>query len=106
MTIAATSSGLVFYRLRIRPGEHDADGECFDEWFSSIEAARRRRLECIRDARANRSLIKYGSDFEIERVALAPMSPKRMVLAVLNQREFIKTVRQVVAPWNARSDLE
>lgn len=84
------------YCLSIAPSESDGEGEDHDEWFTSLEAAKRRRRELIRD---NPGLVghKFGRDFEIEEIIFAKLPQKALALAILNRRGYVAQ-RTVVVP--------
>lgn len=75
------------YQLNVVAGENDADGENFDEWFTSLRAARARRAELIAETKAsNFENVKYGHDLKIVCFEVADMPLSKLVLALLNQR--------------------
>lgn len=89
---------MVFYQLRICPGEGEAEGENQDEWFSSKREAIRRRQRVIRDRGANEHLM----DLEIERVVVTDTLPiKRLLLAVLNGRGFVEESAEILGRYEA-----
>lgn len=90
------------YRLHISPDEAEAEGIDCDEWFSSREAAEHRRRELIDDNPYLEG--KPGrSDYQIDRVLVAveDLSPKRLVLALLNRRGWMKRSEIVLTDYEA-----
>ena len=86
------------YRLGIEPGEANSEGEDHDEYFSSLDAAGRRRAELIRED-PDLDGHRYGEDFEIERIDLADLAPRAMLLAILNRKGYIAAREVVVAAY-------
>lgn len=86
------------YRLRIAPDGTDGEGEDHDEWFSSLEAAKSRRRNLIRD---NPGLLdhRYGRDFMIEEIVLLKLPPRQLALAILNRRNYVARRNTVVPDY-------
>ena len=97
----STTFNRIFYRLEIAPSESDGEGEDHDEWFTSLEAARRRRAELIR-ADPHLEGHRYGSDFCVSRVILRDLSPKALVLAVLNRAGHVESSEEVVPEYKPK----
>lgn len=96
--------GIVLYRLDIAPDESDGEGECFDEWFSSLKLAKKRRAELIAE---NPDLKdhRYGVDFAIWRVEFMQYGRRGLLLRVLNRggiRAQIQKVEAYVPPRNRK----
>lgn len=89
---------MIVYRLEVAPSDSDGEGEDHDEWFSSLQAAKKRRGELIKqdpDLEDHR----YGEDFEIEKITLADDSRLKLILAILNRTSFYTSREQVVPPY-------
>lgn len=86
------------YRLNIQPDEAAGEGEDHDEYFASLDAARRRRAELIR-ANPEMEGHRTESDFAIERVTLADLPPAKLVLAVLNRKGYAEKTEMVVPEY-------
>ena len=87
------------YKLDIAPGESNGEGEDHDEWFSSLDAAKKRRQELI-DANPSMGGHRYGEDYAISRVEFAELPPLKLLLAVLNRTGWNKHT-EVIVPWYA-----
>jgi hypothetical protein len=93
-----TEAAMKFYRLEIAPDESEGEGEDHDEWFSSLEGAKRRRSELIRrDPHLDGH--RYGSDFAIHCVVLKDLPKRALVLAVLNRRGYTKSDDKIVSVY-------
>lgn len=90
------------YQLKIRPDESQSEAENCDEWFSSLEAARRRRIELIKTTHP--SEYRYGSDFAIVEVIFAKLPTRQLLLAVLNRRGYAASQRVVVTDYIPQKD--
>lgn len=89
------------YRLEVAPGESVGEGEDHDEWFGSLgEAQRRRRFHIEADP----ELLGHRTrqDYRITRVVLAALSPKSLLLAVLNRVGFMADDHEVQAPYRPK----
>lgn len=78
-----------FYCLSIAPDVGDAEGTDRSEWFTSREAVWRRRSALIA---ADPSLAghRYGQDFSIDCVTVAPdVTEKQLLLAILNRKGWV-----------------
>ena len=68
----------------------DGEGEDHSEWFTSLQAARARRSEISRED-------ENGEKVAIQRVVVsAHLSPKAVLLAVLNRKGWMKSSQEVV----------
>lgn len=85
------------YCLRVHPSESDGDGEVFDQWFTSLEAAKRVRARFIREVPADE--YKFGEDFRIDEVVLRALPHRALLLAVLNRQGWVQTRRTVVEAY-------
>lgn len=81
------------YRLNIYPDQSEGEGGDYDEWFGSLEAARKRRAQLIRDEQAD---YRMGPDLGIDAVEMPPLSIKRLALHLLN-REHLQSSEAVPA---------
>lgn len=100
---------MTVYQLHISGSDYDADGEDFDEYFSSLEAARRRRKQLI-DADPKMKDCRFDSDYKIDKLTLSTkLSPRQLILAILNRKGYVKERETVVeeyqvkqtAPWSS-----
>jgi hypothetical protein len=94
------------YLLRIDPDESASEGERWDEWFSSLEAARRRRSEMIRKALAGEKDMRCGADFQIEMCEIADLPKRALVLAALNGKGYVDARTTVVPEWVGKQAYE
>lgn len=94
---------MVIYRLNVAPGKDQDEGENCDEWFGSLEAAKRRRTLLIQ---GNRDLEghRYGSDYQIDRVVLVDLPPKQMALALLNRMRCFVEQTMVMKEYSPPND--
>jgi hypothetical protein len=89
---------MVFYQLRILPGEGEPEGRCDDEWFTSKREALERRRALIEERGEN----DYVPDLELERVVITRSLPlKQLLLAVLNRRGFVSESEELLGPYVA-----
>jgi hypothetical protein len=88
---------LPLYRVTVYPNEVDAEGMDKDEWFYSLDAARRRRRELIKEG----DDYKYGQNFRIDRVRLKDLPPKALILACLHG-DAVESVEEVVAAYRPK----
>lgn len=89
---------MIFYQLDIATPEDAGEGEDYSEWFASLAEAKRRRAKLIRDDPALEGC-RYPDDFAIDRIVLADLPPKELLLAVLNRKGFITSRETVVAAY-------
>jgi hypothetical protein len=90
------------YRLEIAPSEDEGAGEDHDEWFSSLEEAKRRRSELIKiDPRLEGH--RYNEDFSIWRYVPARLSPRRLLIAALNRKDWVEDHTLVVPSYKPRN---
>lgn len=85
------------YQLHVAPGEYDSDGEDFDEWFLSLREAKRRRAELIAGEAESPENTRVSGDFAIERLTIAKMPRRALVVALLRRKGFV-TERVEVVP--------
>ena len=85
----------IVYRLNVSPGEHDNDSRDYDEWFTSLRAAKARRAQLI--AVTDVKDYRYGRDFEIERVGVAKAPPMELILRLLRRMHW-RAGCEVVVP--------
>lgn len=87
---------MIVYRLGRLPSEDAPEGEDWDEYFSSLAAAKVRRRELIRE---DPDLVGHPTkrDFEIEATELANLPKKKLALALLNREHYVAG-RTVVVP--------
>lgn len=89
----------VLYCLNVYPGEGEPEGEVHDEWFTSLEAAKRRRAYHIaQDPTLGDH--PFDMDYAIYRVTLAALPRKRLALAILNRqwRQFVQS-QTLMVDW-------
>lgn len=86
------------YRLGICPGEGEGEGENWDEWFSSLREAKKRRAELIAQ-NPDGDNARMLEDFEIEQCEIPDLPRKRLAILLLNRRGFVTNSKQVVAPY-------
>lgn len=85
------------YRLHIHPGEADGEGENHDEWFTSFVDALARREALIRETPDDG--YKYGTDYGIEAITFADLTPKKLLLAVLNREGYVASRHTMMRPY-------
>jgi len=78
------------YKLEIAPPETEGEGEDWSEWFTSLQAARKRRAELI-EQDPKLSDHRYGHDYEISRVTFASLPLRELLLAVMNRKGISKS---------------
>lgn len=94
---------MILYRLGIVPGEGCAEGEDWDEWFGALRDAKKRRAELIRQDPAMIGC-RVARDYEICRIKLVDLPPRKLALAVLNRRYLVESV-EVVGPYEPGASL-
>lgn len=103
--MATRREGLVFYRLGHRPPESASEAEDWDEWFTSLAAAEKRRRALIAED-PDLDNHSTGRDFEIDRVALSDLPHKELALALLNRAEPFQSKVRVVDYYDPRALLK
>ncbi len=87
------------YVVRIAPDVSQGEGEYHDQWFSSLRKAAACRAKCL--LTVDWAQHRYGRDFEIQEVELAnDLSPRELLLAVLNRRGYVNSRRVVCRRQN------
>ncbi len=86
------------YKLDVAPDESAGEGEDWDEWFPSLDAAKDRRQELI-DANPTMDGHRYGKDYAVSRVTFTELPPLKLLLAVLNRVGCHKRVEVVVLAY-------
>ncbi len=94
-----------FYRLNVAPDEYDSDDKDCNEWFSSLDAAKKRRADFIA-THPTRDGQRDDSDFSIDHVTLTTLGPKALLLAVLNRAGFISAEVTVVEAYTFKPRVE
>lgn len=70
------------------------EGEDWDQWFGSLEEAKKMRTHYIRQGRSS---VDQSTTLSIDRITLKPTLPtKALLLAALNRRGFVKETVEVV----------
>lgn len=85
------------YLLHRAPDESAGEGEDWNEWFGSLREANARRAELIQQT--DWSTHRYGADFKIERVELAKLPKRQLLLAALNGRRCFPHREVIVAEY-------
>lgn len=94
------------YLLENQPDESAGEGEDWDEWFTSLRAAKVRRRGLIASVKppetpvwAQQQPVGFsGEDFGIYEVTLVRVSARELVRRALNRRGYVETRVQVVPP--------
>jgi hypothetical protein len=75
---------MIMYRINIIPCDTDGEGENWDEWYSSLAKAKKRRAEL----RRNPDYSYCGENYRVDRVTLPNLPKKKLVLKALNKTYF------------------
>lgn len=93
------TKGYVLYVLRIDADENQAAGAEYDEWFTSLATALRRRAELI-ERNPTEENQRVRESYAIDKVELYKLPPKDLLLLVLNRdRRFIRSSTNVVLSY-------
>lgn len=92
---------MIVYRVGISPAEYEGEGEDHDEFFSSLKVAKARRAELIK---GNPTLEdnRYSEDFEIERIKVANLPRRDLILAILNGEGWVEERATIVPPYKPK----
>jgi len=88
-----------FYRLNRIPTEDASEAEDWNEYFTSLAAARARRAELLQEWAkwGHQNGHRTGEDFSIDKVTIKKQSVKAMILARLNH-DLFDSCEEVVPP--------
>jgi hypothetical protein len=87
---------MYLYVVRITPDDGSGEGENWDEWFSSLSAAKKRRQEILRAAKDNSEYSCIDPDESIEKITFVSCPKKKLLLKVLNQTGFVAKSESII----------
>jgi hypothetical protein len=90
------------YRLGVCAGPDDGEGEDNDEWFSSLEKAKRRRRELIAQDPYLDGGHRTGQDYGIHRVWLVELPPRELLIRCLTGRAYVSRAEEVVPDYEGK----
>jgi hypothetical protein len=96
---------MIVYELHVYHEEGELGGH---EFFASLKAAEVRRKELIAEKRDYVEKYEVGGDYKIDRVVVASgdLTPKQLVLGVLNGRGYVKSRVAVVDEYDPTQEMD
>lgn len=102
-----------FYTFSYPAGTYDAEGLDSSLWFTSLGSAVAQAREVARELAQNLDgpgdLQMGVTELHIDRVVLQDLSPRQLVLNVLNRQAYVESCEEGVAvvkiPWKNDSDV-
>lgn len=88
---------VVLYALFVPPCENENGSSC-TEWFSAYSAAHAQRGRYVRKIRAGLLLPLYPG-LQIEQVTLIDTTPRKLLIAALNQRGLVQARVLLKGPY-------